>query len=174
MKKTRITLAIIGIIALLMVIAEGVRGLVVNIKTDELVYIDYTEFVKDPTQYKGYMIRIDSVRIAPVGDIPGNGKDRITPVTIGGMKNIEGKEAYKFLIRFNPETTTVAKDSNNTVTGVLHSFPFHKGAILDKDPLVIDMSRTPRAWYWNILLLLVPQIFIYLLANFIYLQKRSS
>jgi hypothetical protein len=180
--KIKIILASIGIAALLMVIAEGVRGLIVNIKTDELVYLDYTEFVKDPGQYKHYMVRVDSVHILDHPAFNMNDKDyRILPAIIG--EDTEEKQGFRFFIKFDPNTNLrMGKDSGITVTGILKSLKqkmlgsgFSDASLIGPDPLVIDTYQSPRAWYWNILLLLVPQIFIYLLANTIYLLvKRKS
>jgi hypothetical protein len=104
--KIKIILASIGIAALLMVIAEGVRGLIANIKTDELVYLDYTEFVKDPGQFKHYMIRVDSVHVLDLPAFDMKDKDyRILPVLIGEPETTEGKQGFKFFIKFDPETT---------------------------------------------------------------------
>ncbi len=179
MKNIRIILAAIAIAVLLMVIIKGVRGLIVNIKSEDYFYVKFADLAKDPLQYKDFTVRVDSVY---VHNVQANANEPFKILPIGGsfVPDAElGKQTFRFFVKSDAKDKLLAgKDEPQTLFGIFRSMDESTGSALtvQDDPYVIDTYKKARAWYWNIMLILLPQIFIYLLANAIYsiVQKQKT
>lgn len=180
MKNIKIISSCIGIALLLIALVYGVRGLIVNIKTNEFVTIDYWDLEKDPGQFKGYMLRLEAVRLVKNQEVfdATQADYKILPVTAGESEEAMKKKNFRFFVKFDPNNTAVLVDTDSmqTISGIVRPFNTTnvKGGLTGEDPYLIDTITKPIAWYINILLIMVPQIFIYLLVNSIYLTTKRK
>jgi hypothetical protein len=181
MNKKRIVSYFIAIALLLFVVIYGVRGLVVNIKTNEYVFVNYENLVNSPKQYRNYMIMADSGHVVNAEGTSGSDASfRILPVTFPGDGHTNGQ--YRFFIKFDPAKTDIntGTDSAQAVSGILRSFrgsaknQIANEQMVAEDAFLIDSYSLPRPWYLNLLLIFIPQIFIFMLANKIYLLSKQK